>query len=177
VTALPNNNWFVARTQAHRERWAAENVSRLGFSYYFPIVLETRRVIIDGRRMKEFRPAPLFPGYLFVQHEAGQWHVLLSTFGVIGVVLGSGGQPGIIRNAEIQRLRSLEQNGTIVLPKKQNPQNLRDPNVRARITSGPYTGFVGLTQGIAVNERINILLDFMGGKVKFLVREGDLELA
>jgi transcription antitermination factor NusG len=162
---------MVARTQAHRERWAAENVTRLGAEYYLPQTLETERFVQAGKRRREFRVRPLFPTYLFVRPAHGQWHAILSAFGIVGMVPGSGGYPAFIRDISLSTIRLLEENGLVVLPKE---GGLR-PGSPARITRGAYAGFAGLVQGISANDRIHILLDYMGRKVPFLVRPADLE--
>jgi transcription antitermination factor NusG len=165
---------FVIRTQQRRERWAAENVVRKGYTYYLPTILETIRVTSGGVRRKEFQVRPLFPAYLFVQADNGQWHELLHTFGVVGVVPGAGGAPAIIRASALARIRALEQDGMVVLPKELAGFQ---PNQSVRVMRGAYGGFKGLVQGQASNLRTQILIDYMGRKVPFLVRDADLELA
>lgn len=163
---------FVARTQPYRERWAAENCLRAGYSFYLPETIETVRIVKRGRQRREFRTKPLFPCYLFVSAVSGQWHSLLRTFGIVALVPGSGGNPAIMRASELARIKAFEgADGMIALPRK----GLRHGDT-ARITSGAYAGYTGLVQGLSPNERIQMLLDYMGRKVPFLVRECDLEL-
>lgn len=168
-----SGNWFLVRTQSCRERWAAENVARAGASYYLPETIETVRIVVRGRRKREFRPRPLFPCYLFVQTLNQQWHFLLRTFGVVGLVPGSNGSPGIISGAELNKLKAYEQDGIVRLPPP-NKFTIRQP---VRVTQGAFSGFVGLVQGNSAAERVHILLDYMGRKVPFLVDEGALEAA
>jgi transcription antitermination factor NusG len=163
---------YIARTQAYRERWAAENCLREGHGFYLPEVTETVRILRRGKRTREFRNKPLFPGYLFVSVETGRWHTLMRTFGVIGLVLSAGGNPAIIKAHELRRIKAFEGgDGKVHLPKK----GFRHGDT-ARITAGAYAGFNGLVQGLSPGERIAMLLDYMGRKVPFLVRESDLEL-
>lgn len=164
---------YVVRTQHKRERWAAENIARAGYAYYLPQIMETIRVVTGGRRRREFRAAPLFPSYIFVQAD-GRWHGLLNTFGVVGVVPGSGGEPALIRSSALSAIRGLEVNGVVQLPVLQTGFQ---PNQRARIMRGSYAGYTGIVQGNSGSERVSVLLDYMGRKVPFLVREADLEAA
>jgi transcription antitermination factor NusG len=161
---------FLVRTQHRRERWAAENCFREGYGFYLPEITETLRIVRNGHRRREFRNVPLFPGYLFVSAASGQWHTLLKTFGVIALVTTTGGHPALVRLSELLRIKALEGDGIIRLP-KHFPHN---SNVR--ITAGAYAGYTGLVQGMSPNERIQILIEYMGQKVPFMVREGDLEL-
>ncbi len=165
---------FVVRTQQNRERYAAENVFRAGFAYYLPQIRETVRIVSRGVRRREFQVKPLFPSYLFVSAENGQWHDLLQTFGVLGIVTTSDKFPAIITATALARVKAMEgEDGSIVLPKDSG--RLRNGQT-ARITGGSYAGYQGIVQGDSPNDRIQILLDYMGRKVPFLVRESNLEL-
>jgi transcription antitermination factor NusG len=161
---------FLVRTQHRRERWAAENCFREGYGFYLPEITETIRIVKGGCRRREFRNVPLFPGYLFVSAATGQWHALLRTFGVIALVTTTGGEPALVRLPELLRIKALEGDGVIRLPKHFSH------NSNVRITAGAYAGYTGLVQGMSPNERVQVLLEYMGRKVPFLVREGDLEL-
>lgn len=166
------SDWFVVRTQTNRERWAAENVARAGYTYYLPELMEPIRIVRGGVRRRELRARPLFPAYLFAQAEHGQWHALLRSFGVVGLVQGAGGFPAMMRGNAIALIKALERDGVIELPKSATGFQ---PNQPVRITSGAYAGFTGLIQGNSASERIQVLLDYMGRKVPFLVREASLE--
>jgi transcription antitermination factor NusG len=168
------SDWFVVRTQPRRERWAAENVARAGYTYYLPEIMETIRSHCGGVRRREFQVKPLFPSYLFAQAEHGQWHELLRTFGVVALVQGAGGAPGMLRASAMATIRAWENNGVVELPTSATGFQ---PNQRVTITSGAYAGFTGLVQGNSASERIQVLLDYMGRKVPFLVREAHLEAA
>lgn len=171
-----NQPWFVVRTQPRRERFAAENVARAGYVVYSPEFMETVRATNFGRRRREFQVRPLFPSYIFAQHADNQWHELLRTFGVSGIVPGTGGQPALLRDRDVLSIRALEQNGIVILPDGSQlpdaPLRLNEP---VRVTSGAYAGYNGLVNSSPSNERVKILLDYMGRKVPFLVRVESLE--
>lgn len=167
-----SNGWFVVRTQPYRERWAAENVARQGALFYLPEVLETVRLVVRGVRKREFRRRPLFPCYLFVKTE-GQWHFILTAFGVSAIIPGSNGQPGTIPDRAIQSLRERENNGVVVLP----PRSAFTAGQQVRLTKGAFSGHVGLYQGHSASDRVRILLDLVGRKVSTIVAENTLEAA
>jgi transcriptional antiterminator RfaH len=172
VTLALSDGWLVARTIAKRERWAAENVVRLGAEYYLPKIMEVERFVQGGVRRREFRTHPLFPAYLFVRPRDGQWHALLDAFGIVGLIPGAGGYPATIKNTALNAIRALEHNGMVELPDAVAPFAV---GTTARITRGAYTGFTGMVQGMQAKYRIQLLLDFMGGQVKFLVPLTDVE--
>lgn len=165
---------FVIRTQQHRERWAAENIFRAGYSYYLPQVVETVRVVRRGVRRREYQVKPLFPSYIFVSADRA-WHSALVAFGVVGIVPGTAGAPAIIRAPALRAIQAMEQDGIVHLPKLSLDVPRIKINAPARITSGAYAGFAGIVEGISANDRVQVLLDYMGRKVPFIVREANLE--
>jgi transcription antitermination factor NusG len=167
-----NRDWFVVRTQPQRERYAAENVARAGYRTYFPKTVESVRRIVGGKRRKEFQIRPLFPCYLFAQHASNQWHALLDAYGVAGLVMGIGQNPALMRDTALQNIRCLEENGVVVLPDADGSFRLNQP---VRVTEGPYTGFIGLVESTPVNDRVKVLMDYLGRKVPFIVRTQNLE--
>lgn len=175
MTALSSDPWFLARTQPKRERWAAENVTRQGAEFYLPMTMDVERFVHKGVRRREFRVNPVFPSYLFVRTIHGQWHELLTAFGVVALVPGRDGMPASVRDEVVASVRRLEdEHGMVVLPKTPKGHVIGNGSV-ARITQGAYTGFKGICQGTPANDRIQILLDYMGRKVPFIVRIADLE--
>lgn len=165
--------WFVVRTQSNRERYAADNIRQSGATCYLPQVLETVRKVVRGKRIREFRRSPLFPGYVFAK-TGGQWRFLLTTFGVVGLVLSAGGHPGILSNAAITGLQAREGDaGTVLLPesKFRTGQTIR---VGSGMFTDHYGQYVGLVRENSATERVKILLDYMGRKVNFLLEEDAL---
>lgn len=163
--------WLVVRTKQHREQWAAENVSRVGFpKYYLPQYLRTVR---QGS-MKVAKANVLFPSYLFVESD-GRWRVLLSTFGVTGVVL-QGENPAVFPQRAIDELRAREdEHGFVRLPEA--PKHKLVEGAAVRVRGGNFAGRNGIHAGNAANERVRVLLDFLGRKTPFLIAEDMLEAA
>lgn len=165
-------SWFVCRTQPYRELWAAENVARQNGIYYLPKILESVRIVVRGVRKKEFRTRPLFPCYLFVKAQEGQWRFLLNTFGISAVVMHAE-QPGLLPGHVVDRLKAREKDGLVVLP----AANKFDSEQPVRLIKGAFSGHVGIVQGNSASERVRVLLDLLGRKTSFLVAESSLEAA
>lgn len=163
------SNWFVARTQPSRERWAAENCLRQGAEAYLPFIIE-RNVISRGRLLAS-RLKPLFPGYLFVRTFSGQWRFLRGTFGLIDVML-FGDTPATVSQAIIEDLKQREADGAVQLPPTQ--RRLFDEKDSVRVADGPFEGKLGLVEGYNDADRVRVLLDLLGRKVPVLFAEGQL---
>ena len=162
-----HRRWIVLRTRPSRETYAQENVSALGFECYLPRILE--RQSRNGQKVSI--AAPLFPTYLFVLAE--RWRVLLTTFGVVSVIM-RGSEPDCIPNRIIADLRQRETpDGLIELPKPKQGIALHS---KVRILKGPFRDHVGIVAGMRDHQRVRILLDFLGRKTDILIASADLQI-
>ena len=158
-------NWVVARTKPNRERWAAENVARQGYEFYLPTVMVLRK------RLAQMQP--LFANYLFV-HTA-QWHFLLSTFGISGVVV-FGESPATVSQQTIDEIKSREINGCVSLPAPVVSERFKI-GTQVRVKGGMFSGYVGVYEGANPKQREQVLLDFLGRKTSVLFSPEMLEAA
>jgi transcriptional antiterminator RfaH len=162
--------WFVAHTHPHAEAKATAHLNRQGFEIYFPRYLKRRR---HARRI-ETVAAPLFPRYLFVAIDLNmhRWRSINSTAGVARLVC-NGDDPTPVPNGIVEALRNREDiSGFIKLDSQ--------PRFRAgdkiRVLDGAFLSCLGLFEGMAERERIAILLDLLGRKVR-VVLDADLVAA
>jgi transcription antitermination factor NusG len=163
-----SKRWIVCRTRGGRENWALENATAQKFECYLPKILE--RVTFNEQKLAVARP--LFPSYMFVL--ADRWRVLLSTFGIIGIIM-RGSEPDSLPNRVINDLRQREgDDGIIVLPK---PKAVLGPNSQVQILKGPFAGHVGVIANMRPHERARVLLDFLGRKTDVLIANSDLAIA
>jgi transcriptional antiterminator RfaH len=159
--------WLVATTKPHRELWAAENCHAQGFVSYRPMLLKRQRQPTAGSRSR-FVAAPLFPAYLFIQLSE-QWPRLLNTFAVTGVIR-YGDNPAWLPDKAVQQLRQREINGIIQLPKP-------EPGQRVHIVRGSFIHHDGLFAGMASHDRVKVLLDVLGRRLKVFVPADAVQLA
>jgi transcriptional antiterminator RfaH len=156
----PATIWYVVHTHARGEAKAALNLARQGFATYLPRYLKRRR---HARRV-DVVPAPLFPRYLFVAIDIAvqRWRSIQSTFGVAQLVC-NGDLPTPVPRAVVDDLRSNEDDkGFIHLSP---PLNLARGD-KVRVLDGVFTSSLGLLEGMSDNERVTVLLDLLGRKVR-----------
>jgi len=163
MTAELNPCWFVAHTHPHAEGKATAHLNRQGFEIYFPRYLKRRR---HARRI-ETVAAPLFPRYLFVaiDLDVQRWRSIDSTIGVTRLVC-NGDDPTPVPDGVVEGLKNREDaNGFIKLDRR--------PRFRVgdkiRIVDGAFSSCLGLFDGLAERERIAILLDLLGRKVRVVL--------
>jgi transcriptional antiterminator RfaH len=165
------SRWYVVQTQPHAEAKAMEHLHRQGFGTYLPRYLKRRR----HARKTENVAAPLFPRYLFVtvDVETQRWRSIHSTSGVSRLVC-NGDEPAAVPPAVVAALRGREdESGFVQLERR--PQYA--PGETVRVVDGIFAESLGLFEGMADRERVAILLDLLGRKVRILLDEGAITAA
>lgn len=154
--------WYVVHTQPNNESRAAVHLERQGFSTYLPRYLKRRR---HARRV-ETVPAPLFPRYMFVAIDMAvqRWRSIYSTIGVSRLVC-AGDEPTAISENLIADLKRREADGYVQL--QQRPQYRAGDKLR--VLDGVFADCLGLYEGMPDSERVTILLDLLGRKVRVML--------
>jgi transcriptional antiterminator RfaH len=170
MSSVADSGWYVVQTQINAEAKAARNLLRQGFEIYLPKYLKRR----SHARKIEKVAAPLFPRYMFVQIDMAtqRWRAIQSTFGVSHLVL-QGSDPARVAPQVINSLKAREDEGGYVTLDKRPKFALGE---KVRVLAGVFAENFGLFDGMADRERIAILLDLLGRKVRVLI-EPDLVTA
>jgi transcriptional antiterminator RfaH len=165
------SRWYVVQTQPHAESKAMGHLIRQDFSVYLPRYLKRRR----HARKVDMVAAPLFPRYLFVtvDLETQRWRSIQSTTGVSRLVC-NGDEPAPVPPAVVEALQGREDAGGFVQLERR-PQFA--PGERVRVVDGVFADSLGLFEGMADRERVAILLDLLGRKVRILLDEGAITAA
>lgn len=163
MTTTEGSRWYVVQTRANQEDKAALNLRRQGFDVFLPKYSRTRRHARKVERVQR----PLFSGYLFVVVDVARqrWRAIQSTFGVARLVC-SGDEPIPVPDTVINGLlRRQGDDGCVRL----EPHRFLKTGDTVRIVDGVFASHLGLFEGIADNERVLILLDFLGRKVRAVI--------
>ena len=158
----PDARWYIVRTHARAEVKAALNLERQGFATYLPRYLKRRR---HARRV-EIVPAPLCPRYLFVAIDIAsqRWRSIQSTFGVAQLVC-NGDDPSSVSAAIVEGLRQREDDkGFVQLARRGFARG-----EKVRVVEGVFSACLGLFEGMTDNERVTVLLDLLGRKVRVIM--------
>ena len=154
----PPTGWYVVHTRPHQERRAEANLSRQGFRVWLPLMERSRR---HARRIDTVRAA-LFPGYLFValdiEHDA--WRAINGTFGVRRL-LTEGPRPQALPEDFVAALEgAIGSDGLSTAA----PVDLQ-PGDAVSIAAGPFVECAGVVLRLAPGERVEVLLEVLGGRV------------
>jgi transcriptional antiterminator RfaH len=158
--------WHVVQTYSRAEEKAAVHLLRQGYDIYLPRYLKRRR----HARRSESVPAPLFPRYLFVSfdRQVQRWRPIQSTIGVSRLVC-NGETPASVPEEIIDELRGREDEGGFVRLERRSRFARGD---QIRVVDGIFHTRLGLFEDMVDRERVAILLDLLGRKVR-VVLHGD----
>lgn len=158
-----DSKWFVVQTRAKAENKAAAHLERQGYRVYLPRYLKRRR----HARKVDVVAAPFFPRYLFVAIDTltQRWRSVQSTIGVSHLVC-SGDDPAVLPSKVIEELWAREdERGYIQLDA--GPRFA--PGDKIRVVEGVFTECFGVFEAATDAERVAILLDLLGRKVKVVL--------
>jgi transcriptional antiterminator RfaH len=148
-------------TLPHREFEAANQLQAQRIEVFLPAC---RKTVRHARRFRTVRAA-FFPRYLFVRlnPDRDPWRCINGTYGVSRIVMG-GSRPAPVPVGVVEDLLNLlDGDGLISMrPALRVGQTVR-------ILSGPFAEAIGQLVDVDENERVEVLLEMMGGRVSVRV--------
>jgi len=155
--------WYVVQTQVNSEARAEQNLLRQGYEVYLPRYLKRRR----HARKVDLMAKPLFPRYMFVAIDMAtqRWRSIQSTFGVSRLVT-NGDDPAMVPEGVVHALKAREDDKGFV---RLDNKPAFAPGDKVRVLAGAFMDNAGLFNGLADHDRVSILLDMLGRKVRVLL--------
>jgi transcriptional antiterminator RfaH len=152
--------WFAVYTQVNGEAKAAQNLLRQGFCIYLPRYLKRR----CHARKVDFVAKPLFPRYMFVAIDMAtqRWRAVQSTQGVSRLVC-NGDEPAAVPSRLLGALKLREDDRGFV---RVEAKPALAPGDRVRVLAGAFVDTAALFDGMGDHDRVAILLDMLGRKVR-----------
>lgn len=168
IAAASDDAWYLIHTRPRQERIALENIGRQGYGAFLPLMRSRKRC--KGRLADVVEP--MFPRYLFVRLNTttDNWRPLHSTLGV-STLVRFGVEPARVPAKLVELLRYQAGDDGI----RDMPASALKPGERVRIATGPFEGFEGILHVKSGRERVILLLDIIGGKVRVELDEKDIE--
>ena len=164
-----NESVVFDTVQAKRHRIAERNLHRQGFDTFLPMQKITRRK--TSRFVSDLKP--LFPGYMFVSvnSDLAPWRSINSTIGVSRLVSFEGKPKPLPLQLISGLMLRCDASGTLLPPKSLNEGD------SVEMLTGPFANFIATVDTIDPEQRIWVLLDFMGQKTRMQVTADQLQLA
>jgi transcriptional antiterminator RfaH len=157
-----DSHWYAVHTHPREEFKALSHLRRQGYDVYLP----RHAKVIRHARKSEKVARPFFPRYLFVKLDLAvdSWRAIRSTVGVSDIVCFSE-RPAPLPAGVIETLRR-EENAQGLIECAGRSLKVGDSVV---ILSGPFAHQLGRCSNVSDDERVAILLDLLGRKVRVVL--------
>ena len=127
---------------------------------HYALVVSGNECYLPRYRNARGTTLPLFSNYIFIK-AVHQWRELNFVRGVSRVLM-DGDEPGRVKDMVVDKIRSLQTDGIVMLPKKGDRFVVGDKVV---ILRGPFREQVGFYQGMSLEERLRVLFLFLSGEL------------
>lgn len=166
--------WVCIYTQPQAERWADQNLRRLGYTCWLPMATVWRRDRVV-RSMRHRVSVPLWPRYLLVRFDASQssWSPIRACPGVVDLVR-SGSQVPRIGDTAVEAVRravdGAEAFSALGLPGRPR----RHPGEAVRLVAGVFEGREAVVLAVG-QEMVLVSILMLGALREVLVQHDVLE--
>ena len=163
------NHWYLIQFKPNSHRLAERNLHRQGLETFLPMQKITRRKA--SRFVSDLKP--LFPGYMFVSvnSELAPWRAINSTIGVSKLVSFEGKPKPLPLQLISGLMLRCDASGTLL------PSKSLSEGDSVEMFTGPFANFIATVDTIDPEQRIWVLLDFMGQKTRMQVSADQLQIA
>jgi transcription antitermination factor NusG len=134
ICAKAETGWFVVQVRPNHEFKISSVLRNKGYEVFLPLYWTSRQW---SDRTKE-RQVPLFPGYIFCQHDPLINLPIILTPGVIRM-LSTGTQPAMLSQSEIESIQTVVESGASV-----GAYPYLSIGQTVRVTDGPLAGVQGI---------------------------------
>jgi transcriptional antiterminator RfaH len=163
------DHWYLIQFKPNSHRLAERNLHRQGFETFLPMHKITRRKA--SRFVSDLKP--LFPGYMFVNvnSDLAPWRAINSTIGVSRLVSFEGKPKPLPMQLISGLMLRCDVSGTLL------PHKSISVGDTVEMITGPFANFIATVDTIDPEQRIWVLMDFMGQKTRMQVTTDQLQLA
>ena len=164
--------WYLVQCKPNAAQIAVRNLENQSFVTFLPLQEITKR---KGKIFQR-QIRPLFPGYLFAQiaPNLGPWRQINSTRGVNRLVR-LGAEPSVVPNEIVEALIAQCDEQSILRQTIETQSSQLHAGKQAQVTQGPLSGFIANISDTQPNDRINILIEFIGQTTKVAIDAGALQ--
>ena len=147
--------WYAAQLRPNSDKLAMTHLQRQGFAPFRPLIWERLR---RGQATASVL-RPMFPGYVFVKFDISQpdWGKIRSTRGISRLI---GTETCGPYRLPTDLIASLKSRCASNLPA--GPTLDFKPGDLVHIASGPFADFLATVEKVSAQQRVWVLIDFMG---------------
>ena len=153
-----SKEWFILQFKSNSHNQAKKNLNRQGFETFLPLHDTT------SRKTSRFinTSKPLFPGYMFIKFDRAksEWHKINSTYGVSRLITFNSILKSIPTIFVDHLMKRYDLSGKLL------PIQKLKKGDQVKVLKGPFADFIATVEKYETDQRIWILMDLMGRKIK-----------
>ena len=153
-----SKEWFILQFKSNSHHLAAKNLNQQGFETFLPLHDTT------SRKTSRFinTSKPLFPGYMFIKFDRAksEWHKINSTYGVSRLITFNSILKSIPTIFVDHLMKRYDLSGKLL------PIQKLKKGDQVKVLKGPFADFIATVEKYETDQRIWILMDLMGRKIK-----------
>jgi transcriptional antiterminator RfaH len=163
VVQKSDKKWFIAQVKPNCYDLASINLQRQGISIFMPKIKYTER----KENKFKVKEKHLFPGYIFVNFNPFifTWTKINNTYGVSKILVFNK-KPAEISTDFVLELMSRYSLNRVLSENK----NLKEGDT-IKIDNGPFADLIAKVHRVKENNRIWVLLEYMGGIRKLKLKK------
>ena len=161
--------WHLVQFKPNSHHLAVRNLQRQGFETFLPLQkITTRKAPCFNVDLR-----PLFPGYMFVgvELDAAPWRTINSTIGVSRLVSFANNYKPLPLDLISGLLLRCDEAGKLLPPKTLNAGD------SVEVLTGPFANFVATVEKIDAQQRVWVLMEFMGQSTRMHLVPDNVRLA
>ena len=164
-----SKEWFVIQFKPNSHHQAVNNLARQGFKTFLPLHEITLRN--TSKFVKSTKP--LFPGYMFVSFDKteNKWHKINNTYGVSRLITFQSSLKSIPSAFIDNLMKRYDSSGKLIPIVKMKQGD------KIEIFKGPFANFIATVEKYETDQRIWVLMDYMGRKSKIQAATDSLQLS
>jgi transcriptional antiterminator RfaH len=162
-----SKEWFIIQFKPNSHHQAKKNLNRQGFETFLPLHdITVRKASTFVRNNK-----PLFPGYMFISFNRleQKWHKINNTYGVSRLVTFN----SILKSVPSPFIDNLMKRYD--LSGKLLPIEKMKKGDKVKILEGPFANFIATIETYETEQRVWLLMDLMGRKMKIQTSSNTLQ--
>jgi transcription elongation factor/antiterminator RfaH len=160
--------WYAVHSLPHKETSAQLQLQNQKFQTFLPRIRKTRR---HARKLDTVL-ASFFPRYLFIilDMERDRWRSVNGTIGVSRLVMQND-RPQALKKGIVENLIACINDDGLLSFDKEGRLKIGQ---KVELLGGPFVKQLGIIERLDSDERVRLLLDFMGQKVRVSVSSRDV---
>jgi transcriptional antiterminator RfaH len=164
-----SKEWFILQFKPNAYHQANKNLNQQGFETFLPLynanLRNTSRFINANR--------PLFPGYMFITFDRteSKWHKINNTYGVSRLLTFNSTLKSIPATFINNLKERCDSSGKLLPIKKLKKGD------QVKVLKGPFASFVATIEKYEDDQRVWVLMDLMGRKLKVQTATDCLQLS